>query len=86
MNYLQRVLLFMSLANFITCTREIKEFVSYLSFPFNHVDYKDICNEVIITNLPSYGEETVFYDFYLNFTDKDKVDLGKLERSFNAHF
>lgn len=71
MNYLQKVFLFMCLSNFITSSGKTGEFVSNLSFPYEQVNYKGICEEDILEKPDSYGEQTVFYDFYMNFTEQD---------------
>lgn len=85
MNYLQKVFLFMCLSNFITSSGKEGKLVSNLNFPYEQVNFKGICEEVITSNLTAYGEQTIFYDFYMNFTEEDSVDLKKLEKSFTVH-
>lgn len=71
MNYLQKVFLFMCLFTFLTSAGKTDEHISKLTFPYKQFNYKGICEDVIIDDLNTYGEQTVFYDFYMNFTEKD---------------
>lgn len=70
MTYLQKVFLLISLI----CPSISPD----TPFPYDKINYKEICDDKILKESKSYGEFTVFFDFFKKFTSKDETDLELL--------